>query len=69
MYSWGSDYFGCLGFDGSEEDDVLTPCLLKCFSSSPVDQVSCGDAHVVVLTKDSKVFSWGCGEFGKEIGI
>ena len=28
-------------------------------------QISCGDAHVVALTKDGEVYTWGCGEYGR----
>ena len=34
--------------------------ISKCFQ-----QVSCGDAHVIVLTKSGDVYTWGCGEFGR----
>jgi len=30
-----------------------------------VQQVSCGDAHVVALTEAGDVYTWGCGEFGQ----
>ena len=28
-------------------------------------QVSCGDAHVVAITRNGDVYTWGCGEFGR----
>ena len=65
MYSFGSDYYGCLGCDNAEGDEVCTPVLIEYFSSRPVDKVSCGDAHVVALTRDGEVYTWGCGEYGK----
>ena len=64
MYSFGSDYYGCLGCGGQEGEEVCTPVLVDFFSSRPVIQVACGDAHVVALTKDFEVYTWGCGEFG-----
>ena len=65
VYSFGSDYYGCLGCDNEEGDSVCTPVLVEFFNDKPVEQVSCGDAHVIALTKDGEVYTWGCGEFGR----
>ena len=65
VYSFGSDYFGCLGCDNEEDDEVSSPLLLNFFRTRPVLEVSCGDNHVVALTKNREVFTWGCGEFGR----
>ncbi|XP_028677922.1 serine/threonine-protein kinase Nek9 [Erpetoichthys calabaricus] len=65
MYMFGSDYYGCIGVDGELGEEVLEPVLLEFFLSNPVKQVSCGDNHVVVLTQDKEVYSWGYGEHGR----
>ena len=65
VYAFGSDYYGCLGCEGQEGDEAYFPITVDFFHSNPVDQISCGDAHVVALTKDGEVYTWGCGEFGK----
>ena len=65
LYTFGSDYYGCLGCDNEEGDEVFVPTLVQFFSSRPVEQVSCGESHIVALTKEKEVYSWGCGEFGK----
>ncbi|XP_022111310.1 serine/threonine-protein kinase Nek9-like, partial [Acanthaster planci] len=65
LYTFGSDYYGCLGCDNAEGDEVTEPILVELFSSKPVEQVSCGESHIVALTKDKEVYSWGCGEFGR----
>lgn len=65
VYAFGSDYYGCLGCDNAEGDQVLTPIPVDFFSSHPVAEIACGDAHVIALTKAGVVYSWGCGEFGK----
>ena len=64
VYTFGSDYYGCLGCDNEEDDEVITPLLLNFFSNRPVQEVSCGDNHVVALTQNREVYTWGCGEFG-----
>nr|XP_023684049.1 serine/threonine-protein kinase Nek9 [Paramormyrops kingsleyae] len=65
MYMFGSNYYGCIGMSGMAGVEVLEPVLLNYFLEHPVRQVSCGDNHVVVLTQDCEVFSWGCGEHGR----
>ena len=41
VYSFGSDYYGCLGCDNQEGDEVCTPVLIDFFSTKPVAQVGC----------------------------
>ncbi|EHB14562.1 Serine/threonine-protein kinase Nek9 [Heterocephalus glaber] len=62
LYAFGSDYYGCIGVGKIAGSEVLEPMQLNFFLSNPVEQVSCGDNHVVVLTRNKKVYSWGCGE-------
>ncbi|ELT98382.1 hypothetical protein CAPTEDRAFT_123860, partial [Capitella teleta] len=70
VYSFGSDYYGCLGNgdQGDGEDCACSPSLVSFFVNRPVLQVSCGDAHVIALTKEGEVYTWGSGEFGR-LGI
>ncbi|XP_077476262.1 serine/threonine-protein kinase Nek9 [Stigmatopora argus] len=65
MYTFGSDYYGCIGVEGAMGMQILEPVLLEFFEERPVRQVSCGDNHVVVLTHSGDIFSWGCGEYGR----
>lgn len=65
LYTFGSDYYGCMGVDKVFGPEVLEPMQLNFFLSNPVEQVSCGDNHVVVLTRNKEVYSWGCGEYGR----
>lgn len=65
VYSFGSDYYGCLGVGQAEGSEVLEPILVDFFLNEPVEQVSCGDSHVMVLTQSKSVYSWGCGEYGE----
>ena len=75
LYTFGSDYYGCLGRgedyepedddDDDDEDEVKSPIIVSFFNEKPVDQVSCGDNHIIALTKGKEVYSWGCGEFGR----
>uniref|UniRef100_A0A3Q0RK05 non-specific serine/threonine protein kinase n=1 Tax=Amphilophus citrinellus TaxID=61819 RepID=A0A3Q0RK05_AMPCI len=65
MYMFGSDYYGCIGVEGELGMEILEPVLLEFFEERPVRQVSCGDNHVVVLTQNGDIYSWGCGEYGR----
>ncbi|XP_072284240.1 serine/threonine-protein kinase Nek9 isoform X2 [Pyxicephalus adspersus] len=65
VYSFGSDYYGCLGVGQGQGSEVLEPILVDFFFNEPVEQVSCGDSHVMVLTRSKSVYSWGCGEYGR----
>uniref|UniRef100_A0A1A8LLC1 non-specific serine/threonine protein kinase n=2 Tax=Nothobranchius pienaari TaxID=704102 RepID=A0A1A8LLC1_9TELE len=65
LYMFGSDYYGCIGVEGEMGMEVLEPVLLEFFEERCVRQVSCGDNHVVVLTHNDGIFSWGCGEYGR----
>ncbi|KAH9492964.1 Serine/threonine-protein kinase Nek9 [Bulinus truncatus] len=64
LYAFGSDYYGCLGLGGDDEE-VLSPVLVDYFIDHPVQEVACGDAHVIALTRYGDVYTWGSGEFGK----
>ena len=44
---------------------MCTPVLVSHFTNHPVQQIACGDAHVVALTLDGAVYTWGCGEYGR----
>lgn len=64
LYMFGSDYYGCIGIEGEMGTEILEPVYLEFFEERHVHQVSCGDNHVVVLTQDGSIYSWGCGEYG-----
>ncbi|XP_063957945.1 serine/threonine-protein kinase Nek9-like isoform X1 [Lytechinus pictus] len=77
LYTFGSDYYGCLGRgedyepeddDDNDEEEVKSPIMVSFFDERPVDKISCGDNHILALTQDKQVYSWGCGEFGR-LGI
>uniref|UniRef100_A0A3Q2TI15 non-specific serine/threonine protein kinase n=1 Tax=Fundulus heteroclitus TaxID=8078 RepID=A0A3Q2TI15_FUNHE len=65
LYMFGSDYYGCIGVEQEMGMEILEPVLLEFFEERHVRQVSCGDNHVVVLTQNGGIYSWGCGEYGR----
>lgn len=65
LYMFGSDYYGCIGVEREMGSEILEPVFLEFFEERRVRQVSCGDNHVVVLTQNGTIYSWGCGEYGR----
>ena len=55
---------GALGHADSWED-ILTPKLITSLFSESVVDVACGEAHVVAMTADNGLLSWGTGGFGR----
>ena len=50
LYAFGSDYWGCIGCNNELDEDVVTPYRVRFFDENPVEQVACGECHVVALT-------------------
>ena len=40
VYAFGSDYYGCLGVDNQEGEEVTSPIAIPFFENKPVEQVS-----------------------------
>ena len=59
---WGRR--GALGHADSWED-VPTPKLITSLFCESVVGVACGEAHVVAMTADNGLLSWGAGGFGR----
>ncbi|XP_071833367.1 serine/threonine-protein kinase Nek9-like isoform X3 [Apostichopus japonicus] len=64
MYTFGSDYSGCLGCNQEEGEEIDSPLEVTFFHGKPVEQVSCGEKHILALTREKEIFSWGCGDKG-----
>ena len=52
MYTFGSDYWGCIGCNNELDEEVTTPYRVEFFAENPVSQVACGECHIVALTGD-----------------
>ncbi|KAI9603254.1 hypothetical protein H4Q26_002572 [Puccinia striiformis f. sp. tritici PST-130] len=66
LVAWGSfrSNDGLLGFDGKEgtSPKQLIPTRVSNLRDYPVSQVVCGYDHVLALTTDGHVYSWGNGQ-------
>ena len=75
LYAFGSNQHGYLGIgvdfqtgdENFENNCAYTPILVPFFQKNnlKVKSIACGDSHVVCLTESNRVFTWGCGEFGR----
>ena len=67
VYTFGSNLYGCLGLGLDYEHELHNPTIVQFFETNNliVKSIACGDYHVIALTKDNRVFTWGCGEFGR----
>ena len=65
VFAFGGDYWGCIGCDNEYGDKVLSPVKVEALCGIRINSISCGDCHVVALTEDQHVYTWGCGELGR----
>lgn len=63
LYTWGWGVHGQLGHGGVE--DVTSPTMVTWLRRHVITDVSCGYAHTMVLTREGRVYTWGCGLFGQ----
>lgn len=63
IMSCGRGDTGALGH--GEYKDSSKPKLIEVLLSQDVVTVSCGEAHVAVLTSENVVFTWGSGGQGR----
>ena len=69
LYTWGNNKSGYLGvenitYDSVQSPIVTTPTLVKSLVNKFIIQVVCGSKHMMCLTSERSVFSWGSGEDG-----
>ena len=50
LYTFGSDYWGCIGCNNELDEEVVTPYKVEFFVDNPVLQIACGECHVVAVT-------------------
>jgi alpha-tubulin suppressor-like RCC1 family protein len=70
LYTWGTNESGNLGINQSTEEYlnkgyVNTPQLVSKLKDQVIIQVACGDKHMLALTEERRVYSWGDGKYGK----
>eukprot|EP00249_Psilotum_nudum_P015642 c25443_g1_i2 orf=363-1670(-) len=63
VWSWGAGTHGQLATGGV--NDELLPQLLTYFVDFPILSMSCGGAHVVAVSRNGEVATWGRGQSGQ----
>ncbi|ESO08767.1 hypothetical protein HELRODRAFT_129966, partial [Helobdella robusta] len=63
LMTFGTGTTGCLGHDNYA--NVTQAKIVEALLGYEVLQVSCGFSHVIVLTGDDEVFTWGRGDNGR----
>ena len=52
-------------FKGKEKTYSKSPTLIDGLDYKKIVSYSCGSAHILAVSSDSKVFAWGDGTYGK----
>ncbi|KAK1786136.1 hypothetical protein P4O66_017569, partial [Electrophorus voltai] len=63
IMTFGSGSNGCLGHGNF--NDVAQPKIVEALLGYELVQVSCGASHVLAVTNEREVFSWGRGNSGR----
>lgn len=64
VYSWGDAGFGKLGLSDVKKVQVIPAEVLE-FRANPVLELASGDFHMMALTREGEVYSWGYGADGQ----
>jgi alpha-tubulin suppressor-like RCC1 family protein len=66
IFVWGNSTFGQMGNGTIGDDLITTPLVLEYFIDQKIRSISCkGCNHILVLTENGQVYSWGCNETGQ----
>ena len=65
VFMMGLNNYGQLGVGGATNSPQLTPIYLKSLQGIPVQQITCGAYHTIVLTMSGSIFSFGKNTFGQ----
>lgn len=63
VMTFGSGAQGCLGH--GDYEDVAQPRINESLLGFEVTNLTAGAAHVVAVTNEHEVFTWGCGDNGR----
>eukprot|EP01087_Luapelamoeba_hula_P015721 TRINITY_DN4729_c0_g1_i1.p1 TRINITY_DN4729_c0_g1~~TRINITY_DN4729_c0_g1_i1.p1 ORF type:complete len:388 (+),score=28.04 TRINITY_DN4729_c0_g1_i1:297-1460(+) len=65
LYAWGNNYWGKLGYDGSDNDNLNTPVRVILPPDVKFVHVSAGVRHSTAIDDKGQVYMWGCNEDGQ----
>jgi len=61
LYTWGSGPIGL----GADKMESARPFLVDTLRGVAIKQLACGGSHMVCVSRDGEVFSWGAGDSGQ----
>ena len=61
VYTWGSGPIGL----GADKMQSARPFMVMTLRDIPIKQIACGAAHMVCVSIDGEVFTWGAGDSGQ----
>lgn len=62
-YSWGKCHYGQLGH-GEMDKNELVPRPVEALRDVRISSVAAGDSHVIAITAEGRVYTWGVGFYG-----
>lgn len=62
-YTWGKCHYGQLGH-GEMDTNERVPRLVEALSGVKLSCITAGDSHVLGITTEGRVYSWGIGFYG-----
>jgi len=67
IFSWGGggSFFNKGQCGHGNNEDTITPEIIKDLETKTVVDVSCGGYHTLALTSDNELYSWGSGLYGE----
>lgn len=65
VFGWGRSNDGQLSIGVSEETSILSPKEVSRLQELDIKEISCGEKHTLIVTKDGKLYSCGSNEYGE----
>lgn len=62
-YTWGKCHYGQLGHGEMDQNEKI-PRLVEALRQVKLQSVAAGDSHVIAITREWKVYTWGIGFYG-----
>lgn len=65
VFGWGRSNDGQLSIGFSEETSILSPKEVSRLQELDIKEISCGEKHTLIVTKDGELYSCGSNEYGE----
>lgn len=65
VFGWGRSNDGQLSIGASEETSILSPKEVSRLQELDIKEISCGEKHTLVVTRDGELYTCGSNEYGE----